>query len=44
MALDDPRSEHVLLKKEFLHQAYRRGNVGYGLPELAYGSTGADAA
>lgn len=43
-SLNDPTSEHVLLQKEYLHQAYRRGNVGYGLPELAYGSTGADAA
>lgn len=40
----DPTSEHALLKKEWLYQAYRRGNLGYGLPELAYGSTGADAA
>lgn len=44
VSLDDPKSEHALLKKEWLHQAYRRGAVGLGLPELAYGSTGADAA
>ncbi len=43
-SLDDPKSEHVLLKKEYLHQAYRRGNVGYALPELAFGSTGEDNA
>jgi phage major head subunit gpT-like protein len=43
-SLDNPNDDHVFKKKEFLHQAYRRGNVGYGLPELAYGSTGADAA
>jgi phage major head subunit gpT-like protein len=44
VSLTDPKQEHVLLFKEWLHQAYRRGNVGYALPELAYGSTGADAA
>lgn len=43
-SLDDPKSETVMLKQKYLHQAYRRGNVGYGLPELAYGSTGDDAA
>jgi phage major head subunit gpT-like protein len=43
-SLTDAASAHVLLLKEYLYQAYRRGNVGYGLPELAYGSTGADAA
>lgn len=43
-SLDDPKSETVMLKQKYLHQAYRRGNVGLGLPELAYGSTGADAA
>lgn len=43
-SLTDPESEHVMLRQEFLHQAYGRYNVGGGLPELAYGSTGADAA
>lgn len=43
-SLTDPDSEHVMLRQEFLHQAYGRYNVGPGLPELAYGSTGADAA
>jgi phage major head subunit gpT-like protein len=37
--LDD---SHVLLKKEFLYQAYGRYNVGYMLPQLIIGSTGAD--
>jgi phage major head subunit gpT-like protein len=37
-------SEHVMKKHEFLYQAYGRHNVGFALPELAYGSTGADAA
>lgn len=35
---------HVVLKKEFLYQAYTRLGAGYGMPELIYGSTGADAA
>ena len=39
--LDD---DSVFNLSEFRHKAYRRGNVGYGMPELAYGSTGADAA
>lgn len=43
-ALDRLTDEQVFLFKRFLYQAYRRGNVGYALPELAYGSTGADAA
>lgn len=43
-ALTNPDSEHVMLKHEFLYGAYGRYNAGYGLPELAYGSTGADAA
>lgn len=37
---DDESSDHVFKKKEFLYQAYCRGNAGYGLPQLAYGSTG----
>lgn len=41
---DDPNSLEVMLKKRFIHQAEGRYNVGYGLPELAWGSTGADAA
>lgn len=43
-SLDNPRDHHVFFKKEYLHQAYRRGNVGFGMPETAYGSTGVDAA
>lgn len=35
---------YVVLKKEFIYQAYCREAAGYGMPELAYGSTGADAA
>lgn len=37
---DDPKSPHVLLQKKFIYQAYYRGNAGYALPQLAYGSTG----
>lgn len=40
IAADDPKSEHVLLKKTFIYQAYGRWNAGYALPQLAYGSTG----
>jgi phage major head subunit gpT-like protein len=35
---------HVVLKKEFLYQAYTRLGAGYGMPELIYGSSGADPA
>jgi phage major head subunit gpT-like protein len=35
---------HVVLKKEFLYQAYTRLGAGYGMPELIYGSNGADPA
>lgn len=35
---------HVLLKKEFLYQAYTRLGAGYGMPELIYGSNGVDPA
>lgn len=31
-------------EKVFKYQGYYRGNVGFGLPQLAIGSTGADAA
>lgn len=39
----DPEDSHVLLKKEFIYQAYGRYAVGYMLPQLMIGSTGADA-
>jgi phage major head subunit gpT-like protein len=35
---------HVVLKKEFIYQAYCREAAGYGMPELIYGSSGADPA
>lgn len=43
-ALTNPDSDHVFKKHEFLHQAYGRYNAGYGLPQLAWGSTGENAA
>lgn len=43
-ALDNPDSDHVFKRQEFLYQTYRRGNVGFGLPELAYGSDGSQPA
>lgn len=42
--MTNPESDHVMLKHEFLYQAYGLYNAGYGLPQLAWGSTGADAA
>ena len=40
-SLTNPDSDHVFKKHEFLYKAYGRYNAGYGLPQLAYGSTGA---
>lgn len=40
----DPDDSHVVKFQEFIYQVYARHNAGYGLPELAWGSTGADAA
>jgi phage major head subunit gpT-like protein len=40
----DPDDSHVIKTKQFLYQVYARHNAGYGLPELAFGSTGANAA
>lgn len=44
MAVTNPDSDHVLKHHEFLYQGYGRYGAGYALPELAWGSTGADAA
>lgn len=38
--LDDPNSETVFMKKEFLYGVDSRDNAGYGLWQLCYGSTG----
>jgi phage major head subunit gpT-like protein len=43
-SLTNMESDHVFKKHEFLYQAYGRHNVGYALPELAYGSDGSQAA
>lgn len=37
-------TEELLLTHQYLYQAYGRYNAGYALPQLAWGSTGADAA
>ena len=37
-------TEELLRTHAYLWQAYWRGNAAYGLPQLAWGSTGADAA
>ena len=43
-AATDPKTLNVMLTQQFVYQAYGRYNLSYGLPELAWGSTGADAA
>ena len=42
--MDNPDSEHAMIKQEYLYQVYGRHNVAALVPELAYGSTGADPA
>ncbi len=42
--ITNPESDHVLKFHEYLYQAYGLYGAGYGLPQLAWGSTGADAA
>jgi phage major head subunit gpT-like protein len=45
LAQDDPAVHEAAFKEHvFKYQGYQRGNVGFGLPQLAVGSTGADAA
>lgn len=39
-AITNPNDSYVVTKKQFLWQSYRIANMGYGLPELAYGSDG----
>lgn len=43
-ALTDPNSERALILKEHLYQAYGRYAVAALVPELCWGSTGAEAA
>ncbi len=40
VALDDPRDENVFMRKEYVYGTDSRDNAGYGLWQLAYGSTG----
>jgi phage major head subunit gpT-like protein len=39
-----PGDAHVFTLNEFLYKSYGRWNAGYGLPQLAFGSTGTSAA
>lgn len=43
VAMDNPTDQNVFMKKEFLYGVDSRDNAGYGLWQLAYGSTGAGA-
>lgn len=38
--LDNPNSEWVIRNHSFLYQIFSSGNMGYGFPEVVYGSTG----
>ena len=40
MALDQLQDENVFFRKEFIYGVDYRGNCGFGLPHLMYGSTG----
>lgn len=40
IALDNPDDENVFMRKEYVYGVDYRGAVGYGLPQLIYGSTG----
>lgn len=44
IAQDKDTDDCVFTKHEFRYQAYKRQGFGYGLPEVIWGSTGADAA
>lgn len=43
-AQTDPSSDTVFEKKEYRYQAYGSRGAGYGLPQLAFGSDGSQAA
>lgn len=43
IAHTDPNSDSVFNRKEFKFGAEARGNVGFGLPQMAYGSDGSVA-
>ena len=40
MALDSLSDENVFMRKEYVYGVDYRGNAGYGLPHLIFGSTG----
>jgi len=42
-SMTSPTDPNVFNQHEFLYKSYRRCNVGFGMPQRAYGSTGADA-
>lgn len=43
VAITDPQSDKVFMNKEYLYGVDARGNAGYGLWQLAFGSTGTSA-
>jgi len=40
VALDNMNDENVFMRKEYIYGVDYRGNAGYGLPHLIFGSTG----
>ncbi|MDI3480796.1 MAG: hypothetical protein PWQ97_451 [Tepidanaerobacteraceae bacterium] len=40
VSMDKPENENVFMKKQFIYGVDSRDNAGYGLWQLAYGSTG----
>ena len=42
--VNQPDTEYVLKNDAYLYVAKGRYNAGYGMPAMAWGSTGADAA
>ncbi len=44
VAVNQPGDSYVVLNHKFIYQAYGIYNAGYGMPEFAFGSTGATAA
>ena len=40
VTLDKSTDENAFLRKEYVYGVDYRGNAGYGLPHLIYGSTG----
>jgi phage major head subunit gpT-like protein len=44
VAVNQPNDSYVVLNHKYIYQAYGIYNAGYGMPEFAFGSTGATAA